>query len=168
MVSWIKSPRFYCCNTVNIFLTWPDYFLLLCTSAVTPLTFIQSQLCVKLEQNEGNTSSNCWILQCSGIWVSPSLLVIYKVCMMQDGLCNLRCYSCAPCTEWDYSSGWTYPGRSTDNILWEFCFYFVSGGRWIVLWTDTVWRSVAWLKMHLVMEIKSVLEDVLGYHYSPN
>merc|ERR1712227_195718 len=39
------------------------------------------------------------------------LLVIIGYMSIQDAGCNLRCYSCAPCTEWDYTSRWTYPGR---------------------------------------------------------
>ena len=36
---------------------------------------------------------------------------------------NLRCYSCAPCTEFDYSSGWSDPGRwEMDCPLDRYCF----------------------------------------------
>ena len=38
-------------------------------------------------------------------------------------MANLRCYSCAPCTEFDYSSGWRDPGRwEMDCPLDRYCF----------------------------------------------
>ena len=38
-------------------------------------------------------------------------------------MANLRCYSCAPCTEFDYSSGWRDPGQwEMDCPLDRYCF----------------------------------------------
>ena len=57
-----------------------------------------------------------------------SKIVLFPPLLVTDHLqelvvANLRCYSCAPCTEFDYSSGWRDPGQwEMDCPLDRYCF----------------------------------------------
>ena len=59
---------------------------------------------------------------------STAKLCCFHLCLLLTTfqelvVANLRCYSCAPCTEFDYSSGWRDPGQwEMDCPLDRYCF----------------------------------------------